>query len=662
MGDSKNLKHAFLISIIYFTISVLWVFLSDSLVAFLANDTDKITMLQTYKGWLFVSITTVILFFLSSKLFKDMHLQCVQSLEQAEKYKKTKKSLEQTKEIVIASQTELSKSDKLLNTIINSSPDAIFAKDLDGKYILFNDTALKMVNMASDEVLGKSDEMIFTPQDSAKLKEDDIAVMTSGRTIIKEENISTNDGIRKTFLITKGPLLDKEDKTFGLFGISKDITAQKKYEKNILESKEKFYNISHINLVTSLPNRLHISEVLTDKCLENLPFYLILFDLDEFKIVNDSYGHRFGDKLLFEISKVLKEVFDSSAFIACMGGDEFGIIVNSNDKQEIIVLMQKLHDNLNKPFKIDFIDVYITASSGICAYPDDSKNMEELYQAADTAMYNAKKMGKNRFSFYNAEFKKEAVAYTQIVTNLRQAINNNELELYFQSQNNPLTSKIIGAEALLRWKYQDKMIPPDIFIPIAEKSGLIIEIGDFVLQSGFKTVKKWRELGILKSKVAINVSARQLTHLDFINTLKNMLEETGCEASWIELEITESSVLENPKLAINLLEQLKALGFYISMDDFGTGYSSLSYLKNLPIDKLKIDKSFVTNIRNEPKNQIIIKTVIFLAKELNIQVLAEGVETQDELDFLVENKIDSIQGYYYSKPLPFDEMEKLLRG
>lgn len=661
MNDSLSRKHAFLVSIIYFTLSVLWIFLSDAAVAFIANDVDKITLLQTYKGWFFVSLTAVAIFFLSSKFFNTMHLQCIQSFEQNEKYKETKRSLEQTKEIVASSQDELSKYETLLTTIINSSPDAIFAKDLDGNYILFNDTALKMVNMASNEVLGKSDEMIFTPEDSLKLKEDDRAVTASGKTMIKEEEIVTNDGIRKTFLITKGPLSDKEDKTFGMFGISKDITAQKKYERYLLESKDKFYNLSHMNLVTNLPNRLHISEVLTEKCLENLPFYLILFDLDEFKIVNDSYGHRFGDKLLFEVSKVLKNVFNYTTFIACMGGDEFGIIINSNDKEEILLLMQKLHDNLNKPFKIDLIDVYITASSGICSYPDDAKSMEELYQAADTAMYNAKKKGKNRFSFYNAEFKKDAITYTQIVTNLKHAINNSELELYFQSQNNPITSKIIGAEALLRWKYQDKMIPPDLFIPIAEKSGLIIEIGNFVLKSGFKTVKKWRELGILKSKIAINVSARQLTHLDFINTLKDILEETGCEASWIELEITESSVLENPKLAINLLWQLKGLGFHISMDDFGTGYSSLSYLKNLPIDKLKIDKSFVTNIRNEPKNQIIVKTVIFLARELNIQILAEGVETQDELDFLVENKIDSIQGYYYSKPLPFDEMEKLLQ-
>jgi EAL domain-containing protein (putative c-di-GMP-specific phosphodiesterase class I) len=288
--------------------------------------------------------------------------------------------------------------------------------------------------------------------------------------------------------------------------------------------------------------------------------------------------------------------------------------------------------------------------------------MEEMYQASDTAMYKAKKLGKNNFSFYDEEFKKETVERMQMVTSLKQAIEKSELELYYQPQNDAESGKIVGVEALLRWKHKDRMIPPSIFIPLAEESGLIVEIGSFVLKSAFETVKRWRELGILNSRVAINVSARQLTHLNLIGTLKNMIKESGCEASWIELEITESSVLENPKLVISLLEQIRELGFSVSMDDFGTGYSSLSYLKNLPIDKLKIDRSFIMNIRSEPKNQIIVKTIIFLAKELGIHVLAEGVETEDEQSFLLENKIDSIQGYYYSKPLPLSEMQKLLEA
>ncbi|MDP2894059.1 MAG: EAL domain-containing protein [Sulfurimonas sp.] len=659
---TQSSKNAFFISIIYFIAGVFWIVLSDFIVAALSDNAHDIMILQMYKGWFFVFVTTVILFLLSYKIFHVIHSRYAQSLEQIKKYHKTKETLKQIKEIVKASEIELLQYDKILKTIVNNSPDAIYAKDLDGKYIIFNDGASRMLNIDVQNILGNSDDAIFTTQDAAKIKEEDKIILSNFQTDTKEEFFAAKDGIKKTFLTTKGPLLNKDNEAFGVFGISRDISAQKKYEDYLLESKEKFYKLSHLDVVTSLPNRLYISEVLTAKCLQNSPFCLIFIDLDEFGMINDSYGHRFGDKLLFEISKVFKEVFDSTAFIARMGGDEFGIILNSGDKEEVTFFMQKLLDKFSNPFTIDFIDIYITASSGICIFPDNAKTMEDLYQEADAAMYNAKKRGKNRFSFYHSQFKKDAISYTQMVTNLKQAIKNEELELYFQLQNDSTSGEIVGIEALLRWRHQDKMIPPDIFIPLAEKSGLIIDIGNFVLRNGFKTVKRWHELGILKGRVAINISARQLVHLDFIKTLKAMLKETECEALWIELEITESSILENPKLTINLLQQMKALGFYISMDDFGTGYSSLSYLKNLPIDKLKIDKSFITNIQNEPKNQIIVKTIIFLAKELGIDILAEGVETQEEVDFLVENKIDSIQGYYYAKPMPLNEMEKVLQA
>lgn len=652
--DSQSYKSAFFISLIYFISGVVWIVLSDYAVSTIASDANEITLLQLYKGWFFVFVTTVILFFLTYRYFHSIQLQYNKNLEQIKKYQSTKDSLK-------ISKNELSKYDTLLNTIVNSSPDAIFAKDLDGKFILFNKGAANIANVDEKETIGKNDYDIFKPEIAKLHQETDKKIIASREVVTFEERNTIRGGSANIVLVTKGPLLDEFGEPFGLFGIARDITSQKEHENFLEESREKFYNLSYIDKVTNLPNRLNISEVLAEKCSQKIPFCLILLDLDEFKIVNDSYGHRFGDKLLYEVSKLLLEVFDSSAFIARMGGDEFGVIVNSSDKKKIDALMQKLHHKFNNPFKIDMIDVYITASSGICIYPDDAQSMEEMYQAADATMYNAKKLGKNNFSFYNAVFKKEAVVYTQMVTSLKQAIEHSELELYFQPQNDVKTGKIVGAEALLRWKHKDTMIPPDVFIPIAERSGLIIEIGDFVLKSGFETVKRWHELGVLNGRVALNVSARQLTHLNLINTLKWMLKESGCKASWVELEITESSVLENPQLVINLLEQIRALGFSVSMDDFGTGYSSLSYLKNLPIDKLKIDKSFITNIQNEPKNQIIVKTVIFLAKELGIHVLAEGVETEDEHTFLLENKIDSIQGYYYAKPMPLGEMERLLQ-
>lgn len=523
MNDSQSKKSALLISLIYFVLGVIWIIVSDYVVAHAVTNAEEITMLQTYKGWFFIFVTTVVLFFLSYKLFFATHLKHHENLEQI-------------------------------------------------------------------------------------------------------------------------------------------LQHQKEHEQYLIESKEKFYTLSHVDLITSLPNRLRMTEVLTAKCLENRPFCLIFLDLDEFGVINDSYGHHFGDKLLQEVSKVLKEIFKFNVFIARMGGDEFVIILDIANKAEVTFLLQTLHDTFNQPFKIDLIDVYITASSGISFFPEDGVTMQELYQGADTAMFNAKRLGKNRFSFYNSEFKKDAITYTQMVTNLKQAIKNSELELYFQPQNDSSNGKVIGAEALLRWKHREMMIPPNIFIPLAEKSGLIIEIGNFVLMSAFETIYRWHKLGILEGKIAINISARQLVHLDFLKNLMAMLKETKCEASWIELEITESYILENPKLAIELLSELKTLGFHISMDDFGTGYSSLSYLKNLPIDKLKIDKSFITNIKSEPKNQIIVKTIIFLAKELQILVLAEGVETQEEFDFLAQNGIDSIQGYYYAKPMPMDAMQKLLQG
>ncbi len=661
MKYSKNSKNAFFISAVYFVLGIIWILLSDSAISSLASNPAEILLMQKYKGWFFIFVTALILFFLSRRFFHNIYMMYIQNLDETEKHYKTHKNFVRAKEMIESSKIELSKYEKLLHTIINTSPDAIYAKDRNGKYILFNDAAGLMLNVDAQNTIGKRDEAIFTSEYFNEIEAEEREIVENKKIIKKEEKHAVAGGKEKVFYTTKGALVDERKKVFGVFAISRDMTEHKEYERFLLETKEKFYKLSHLDNVTFLPNRLYMSEVLMQKCSQTSPFVLILVDLDNFKIVNDSYGHSFGDKLLIEISKILKEVFVSTAFIARMVGDEFGVIVNSSNKEEIEVLMQRLHYKFNNPFQIDFIDIYMTVSSGICIYPDDVKTMQEMYQAADAAMHNAKKTTQNSYSFYDLQFKKDAISYTETVANLKQTIEKGELELYFQPQNNTQTGSIVGAEVLLRWNYQGEVVSPDCFIPAAEKSGLIVEIGNFVLKNSFEAVKRWYELGILKGRVAINISARQLIHLDLISILKKMLQESGCKASWIELEITESSVLENPELVIDLLQKIKELGFYISVDDFGTGYASFSYLKNLPVDKLKINKSFITNINIEPKNQIIVKTTIFLGKELGIHVLAESVETEEERNFLAENKIDSIQGYYYSKPLSLGEFEKLLK-
>jgi diguanylate cyclase (GGDEF)-like protein len=394
---------------------------------------------------------------------------------------------------------------------------------------------------------------------------------------------------------------------------------------------------------------------------EKHPFALIFLDLDGFKEINDSYGHRFGDELLILVTQLLTSIFPQDTFIARTGGDEFVMLLScEKDKNEIHRIMQHLIDTLNHPFHIDDIDIYITASIGIAMYPSDAENTEELLQKSDAAMYNAKKMGKNTYSFYHSQFTENALQRTTLSTQLKKALQNNELKLYFQPQVDAHTNNIIGAEVLLRWPTPEGMISPSIFIPIAEESGLILEVGEFVLKEGCQIAAKWSKEGLLHGRIAINVSARQLSHIDFITTLDRIIHETQCDPKRIELEITETSILENPNKMISLLSLIKSKGFNISIDDFGTGYSSLSYLKNLPIDKLKIDQSFVRNVTHEPKNQTIVKTIIALSQGLNMSVLAEGVETKDEFEFLQQHGVDSIQGFYYYKPMPPEELEALL--
>lgn len=419
---------------------------------------------------------------------------------------------------------------------------------------------------------------------------------------------------------------------------------------------------AHYDMLTGLPNELSLFEYTKKRCSQDSSFAFMLLDLDEFKEINDSYGHNFGDRLLIEIALLLKKNFSSDSFIVRTGGDEFVIILTFHeDKTFIHSSLDRLTTLLNNALCIDGTDVYITASIGIATYPKDANNYEELLQKSDTAMFNAKKIGKNTYSFYNATMTEKALYRTKITTNLKKALLSEELIVFFQPQVDSKSKEIIGVEALLRWISNEESIPPSVFIPIAEESSLILEIGRFVFKECFKLAKEWSDAGCLKGRIAVNVSARQFIHPNFLKDLETILEQTNCNPKWIELEITESSILENPQRTINLIGELRKKGFHISMDDFGTGYSSMSYLKNLPINKLKIDQSFIRDITNEPKNQIIVKIIISLAKGLGIEVLAEGVETVEELDFLNLCGIDSIQGYYYHKPMPLKDIETLLK-
>lgn len=547
-----------------------------------------------------------------------------------------------------------------IELILSTASDGVHIHDLDGKLHLFSDSFASMLGYTREEII-KLNVYDWDHHFEPKTIHEMMHNLTHDRITFETVHVKKDGTLIDVEINSKGIILNNKHY---IYASSRDITERKMNQHKLEEAKEHLDELAHHDPLTGLPNRLSLVETLKIKTdgMEEHPFALFFLDLDGFKEVNDSYGHRFGDILLTRFTSLLQDIFPPKTFIVRTGGDEFVIILGCQKDHNLInSTMSKLATKLNQPFHIESTDIYVTASIGIAMYPTDAQTTDELLQCADAAMYNAKKMGKNTFSFYNTHLTENALHRTTIATNLKKAISTNGLELYFQPQVDINTSKIIGAEALLRWFTPEGAISPAHFIPIAEETGLIQEIGEFVLLQGCQTARRWSELNLLSGRIAINISARQFAHVNFLTTLERIIRETHCNPAWIELEITESSILDNPEKMILLLETLKLKGFYISIDDFGTGYSSLSYLKNLPIDKLKIDISFVRNITHEPKNQTIVKTIIALSKGLQMNVIAEGVETEEELLFLRENGVDSVQGYYYYKPMNVDDFIELLK-
>lgn len=638
LNDSKSFKYAFQLSALYLVFGIAWIYFSDNAVELLsAGNSHKLTLLQNYKGSLFILITSLFLFLLS---YRFLHLRFIEYTQQLSTQK--------------ASQSLMEQKNALLNSLIDNSTDAIAIKGLDKRYIILNKTAAQLSGLSINEVIGKTADDIFPPETAKMINALDNELLEKKSLPEHEEIMVMPNGTTCINWVIKGLLSTENGDVFGIYGIYRDITKTRENEQEILKTKEHFNYLAHHDPLTDLPNRLSLTEILHEKSakIPLIPFALIFLDLDDFKEINDSFGHRFGDQVLILFSKLLQDLFPKDTLIIRTGGDEFVLLVeNKIDQHSIQIQINHLIQILNDPFVIDQIEIYVTTSIGIALFPDDASSYEELLQKADAAMYKAKSIGRNSYNFYNDGLTQEVLERTTLASNLKKAFSNRELSLHYQPQINPVSGKIIGVEALVRWFSGNKMIPPAHFIPLAEERGLIIELGAFVLEEGFKTAVEWMQKGIFSGRIAINVSAKQLIHQNFLLQLEELLHKTGCNPTWIELEITESSILEYPEKMIALLSVIKSKGFTISIDDFGTGYSSLSYLKHLPVDKLKIDISFIRNITMEPKNQTIVKTIIALANGLGMTTIAEGVETIEEMEFLRLNNIDSIQGYYYYKPM-----------
>lgn len=447
--------------------------------------------------------------------------------------------------------------------------------------------------------------------------------------------------------------------------------------KQITETKDRLRQMAYFDSLTSLPNRRLFTEQLdlllrlTKRSDEMLA--LLFLDLDNFKRVNDSLGHSAGDLLLREVAQRLSRCVrdsdvvahfvdsDSRIDVSRLGGDEFTVVLNKVENAEAVrVVAQRLLNTLLEPVEIEGHELVITPSIGIALAPHDANDLEGLLKAADTAMFHAKAQGKNTFVFYSSDMDAAGVERLRLETDLRKALERNELMFHYQPQVDTRTGTVVGAEALLRWQHPEQgMIPPFRFIPIAEEMGLIVEMGNWGIREACRELVELRKEGLELPKIAVNVSALQFNK-NFCPTVKAILEASGLPPSALELELTESILMEDSHSTVKALQELKAMGLRLSIDDFGTGYSSLSYLSRFPLDELKIDRSFVIDFDKSANDASLVRAIIAMGQSMQLELVAEGVETSDQFQFLTRHGADVIQGYLFSRPVTAAELRPML--
>ena len=441
--------------------------------------------------------------------------------------------------------------------------------------------------------------------------------------------------------------------------LSLEISKRKEIE-TVLEHQ------AYHDALTNLPNRTLLVDRLDQAILQasrdQSLVAILFFDLDNFKIINDSFGHAIGDKVLIRVSQLLKAKFREMDTIARIGGDEFVMILRTFENvNQVTLTTTSIYDMLQNSMEIDGHELYVTASIGVSVYPSDGSNSEVLIKNADAAMYHAKESGRNGFQFYAQEMTDKAIRRIQIGSSLRKAIVNEEFVVHYQPQYDVELKKLVGFEALVRWQHPEQgLLSPYEFIEVAEEIGLIVQIDRYVMAYSLRLFKKWRQQGLDVGVLSLNLSMRQLDEDDFFKEVSRSLLDNNFRPEWLTFEVTESSIMKNPKKAIYLLEELGKLGISIAIDDFGTGYSSLGYLKRLPVDKLKIDKSFVRDVLKDEGDAQIIQAVIALSKSLKLKVIAEGVEEAAQMDFLLANGCSEVQGYLYGRPMDVTTIEKSL--
>ncbi|SDS99749.1 PAS domain S-box-containing protein/diguanylate cyclase (GGDEF) domain-containing protein [Paenibacillaceae bacterium GAS479] len=552
-------------------------------------------------------------------------------------------------------------SERKFRSVIESATDAIILADSHSIIRSWNRGAQLMFGYTDKEAIGKPLDMTI-PDRFKQVHADGLYPY-----LMQEPHLSPGAGrrlelygLRKdgTEFPMELSLAGWEEEGHPFFSsIIRDITERKKAEHKINQ-------MIYLDPLTGLPNRhlLHdrLKEAMDQADESDLMIGIMFLDLDRFKYINDTLGHTMGDLLLVEVSIRLRECVDKQDTVSRQGGDEFIVLLPGTSQEDMTRKAQKILQTFSQSVLVGGQEMFVTPSIGLSLYPNDGNNRDTLIKNADTAMYRVKEQGKNNYQFYTSDMNEVVSRRMNLEIGLRKGIIKNEFTVHYQPQVDILSGTVVGVEALLRWQHpQLGLISPAEFIPLAEETGLIIPIGEWVLREACRQNKEWQDANLPPMRIAVNISTRQFQQSGFVEVVSRALNDTGLEPKYLELELTES-IVQNSVHAITIMHKLKEMGIFLSIDDFGTGYSSLSYLKLFPIDSLKIDQSFTRNLMEDAKDEALVHTIINMAHNLGLKVIAEGVETGEQLQYLLQRHCNEAQGYYFSKPVPPDNISGLL--
>ncbi|WP_455810830.1 cyclic di-GMP phosphodiesterase [Pseudomonas graminis] len=539
--------------------------------------------------------------------------------------------------------------------VVSEANSVIVIVDQHGHIQRFNRLSEEYTGLKEQEVIGRNVFQLFMSRQEAAASRRNISLFfREGSSYEVERWIKTKKGQRLFLFRNKFVHSGSGKNEIYLICSGTDITEERR-------AQERLRVLANTDTITGLPNRNAINHEITEALekRDTQQIGVVYLDLDNFKKVNDAYGHMFGDQLLQAVSLAILSCLDKDQTLARLGGDEFIVLAEDTSQAALEAMSSRILERLKQPFRIGLIEVYSGCSIGIALAPQHGEDRESLIRNADTAMYTAKENGRGKFCIFSAEMNQRVFEYLWLDTNLRKALEHHQLVLHYQPKLNA-DGTVTSVEALVRWMSPERgLVPPDSFIAYAEESGLIIPLGRWVMLSVLEQILRWRKQGI-DLRVAVNVSPRQLIDQSIYTDLKLALDQAGLEICPIDIELTESCLIENEEQALALMKQFQTLGAAVHLDDFGTGYSSLSQLARVPIDAIKLDQSFIRGVNQQVVSQSLVRAIVAVAKALNLQVIAEGIETEEEAEFVMANGVDTRQGFLYAKPMPADELEHWL--